>query len=106
MPEYEKNTLKQNSHFLKAINHIAVVDDNHSFYNCAIIMGVGIIPHWPLPYSQQRRCLCVKSCLESIEGLKTIYQHQPNSSQDTVSNYIQSCVNMTVCSIVYIRSDL
>ena len=49
MPEYEKNTLKQNSHFHKAINHIAVVDDNHSFYNCAIIMGVGIIRDWPLP---------------------------------------------------------
>ena len=30
-----KNTLKQNSHFHKAINHVVVVNDSHSFYNCA-----------------------------------------------------------------------
>ena len=30
----ENKTLKQKSHFHEAIIHIAVVIDNHSFYNC------------------------------------------------------------------------
>ena len=33
VPDYEKNTLKQHSHFHRAINHIVVVNDNHSLYN-------------------------------------------------------------------------
>ena len=58
VPEYENNTLKQNFRFHIAIDHIAVVNDNHSFNKC-VLFEYGYAHTGHRQHSQLRRCLLV-----------------------------------------------